>query len=288
MAGAERGRKMTSRTPRPTVTVLLAVSFFFAGAALPSENSSSAGQPSTWSRWTSGTAYTMPDGRWELGVFQSLRYGLSETVEGSTHPLAFFLIPNLDVKWAHGSKNGFRFSTRHSLTYPTLLLRLVSRKGIGGLISPEFDIPHMVSVYNDVIVSKPVWDEALATAYFGFSFSVKSGSLDERTTIDLPLVFHRLNVFYGGTSFRCGAGLKMRILRRWRIQADGDGFWTPRVDEHFAFEHKGLLLWTKSETFQFCLGYKLTFGQYPFGMQWHLFVPLVDCVWGWGGKPSGG
>ncbi len=279
---------MTGRIPFPVAMVFLAVCLFWECPALPSDNPRSDGQSSVWSRWTSGTAYTIPAGRWELGVFQSLRYGLSETVEASTHPLAFFLIPNLDVKWAHGSKNGFRFSTRHGLTYPTILLRLVSREGIGGLISPEFNIPHMVSVYNDVIVSKSVRNEALATAYLGLDFSVKSGFLDERTTIDLPLVFNRMNVFYGGTTLRSGTGLKMRIWRRWRIQVDGDGFWTPGVNEHFAFEHKGLLLWIKSETFQFCLGYKLTFGQYPFGTEWHLFVPLFDCVWGWGGKPSGG
>jgi hypothetical protein len=287
MAGAEGRDEMMNRNACFTLTFLAGVRLSFGGSTPASANPSSVQRGSEWKQWTSGTAYAIPAGRWELGIFQSLRYGLSESVELSTHPLAFFLIPNLNAKWIHGSKNGFLISTRHGLTYPTLLLRLVKRKGIGGLISPEFDIPHMVSFYNDIIVSKPVLGEALATANLGFCVAVKSGPLDERTTIDLPLAFHRLNVFYGGTSFRGGAGLRTRVFRRWRIQADAEGFWTPNADEHFAFEHKGMLLWIKNEAFQLCLGYKLTFGQYPFGTQWHLFVPLVDCVWGWGGKDPG-
>jgi endonuclease/exonuclease/phosphatase family metal-dependent hydrolase len=59
-------------------------------------------------RYYTGTAYTLPAGRWEVGLFQSLRHAWSESVELSTHPLAFFLIPNLSVKWSHGSRNGPR------------------------------------------------------------------------------------------------------------------------------------------------------------------------------------
>jgi len=49
--------------------------------------------------------------------------------------------------------------------------------------------------------------------------------------------------------------------------------------EKMAFEHKGLLSWQKSHRFQFCLGYKLCYGQYPFGSQWHLLGPLLDLQW---------
>jgi hypothetical protein len=62
---------------------------------------------------------------------------------------------------------------------------------------------------------------------------------------------------------------------------DVDLFFYPNADEDFAFEHKGLVLWNKSNGFQFCAGYKLTFGKYPFGTQWHLFTPIFDVQWGW-------
>jgi hypothetical protein len=234
-----------------------------------------------WRHWTSGTAYTLPAGRWEVGLFQALRHSWSESLELSTHPLAFILIPNLSVKWSHGSRNGFQIATRHSLTYPTPLLRILSRKGIGGLISPEFNIPQLVSLYNEVLVSRPFTRSLLATANAGICFAIKSGGLDERTTIDLPVVFPRLNVFYAGYGFHGGTELRADVFRRWRIQTGTGIFYYPAADERFAFEQKGLLLWNKSRTFQLCVGYQLTYGEYPFGTQWHLFVPVFDLAWGW-------
>lgn len=242
-----------------------------------------AGEPdeTAWRNWSSGTAYLVPTGRWEIGLFQSLRYGYSESLEFSTHPLAFFLMPNLNVKWSHGSHRSLKISTRHSIYYPTPLLRTISREGTGGIISPEFDIPHMVSIYNEVLFSKPITSSHLITGKAGFCISIKSGDLDEGTSIDLPLVFPRLNVFYQGYGFRSGCKLEGKLVKRWSYLVDIDGFYYPGANEKIAFEHTGLLLWTKSRRFQLCFGYKLTYGDYPFGTQWHLLGPLFDLVWAW-------
>lgn len=265
---------------------LMAVHPPFSVAQKPaSEGSQHSDVGMSWRHWSSGTACTLTAGRWEVGLFQPLRHAVSESVELSTHPLAFFLIPNLSVKWSHGSKGGFQIATRHSLTYPTPLLRLLSRKGIGGLISPEFSIPQLVSIYNEVLVSKPIAESILATANAGICFAIKSGALDDRTTIDLPVVFPRLNVYYAGYGFHGGTDLRVNVYRRWGLQATAGAFYYPAADEQFAFEQKGLLLWNKNRRFQLCLGYQLTYGEYPFGTQWHLFIPEFDLSWGWGGNP---
>ncbi len=244
------------------------------------------GEPdqTAWRNWSSNTAYLLPAGRWEIGVFQSLRWGYSDWLEFSTHPLAFFLMPNLNVKWSHGFYQDLKIATRHSIYYPTPLLRTISRKGTGGIISPEFDIPHLVSIYNEVLVSKSIANGHLLTGKAGFCVGIRSGGLDERTTIDLPLVFPRLNVFYQVYGFRGGCNLEGRLVRRWNYLMDADVFYYPSADEKMAFEHKGLLLWTRSQRFQLCFGYKLSYGEYPFGTQWHLLGPLVDLVWAWQGK----
>ncbi|MDZ7319392.1 MAG: hypothetical protein ONB11_09580, partial [candidate division KSB1 bacterium] len=229
-----------------------------------------------WRHWSSGSAYLLPAGRWEVGVFQSLRYGYSASLELSTHPLAFLVMPNFNVKWSHGCYRGFNLSTRHSGYYPTPLLRNIARKGTGGIISPEFHIPHLVSIYNEVLISKSIAKGHLFTGKAGFCLAIKSGKLDERTTIDLPLVFPRLNVFYQGYGFRGGCNVEGKLVSRWNYLADADLFYYPSGDEKIAFEHKGLLLWTKNQRFQLCFGYKLTYGEYPFGTQWHLLGPLFD------------
>ena len=231
--------------------------------------------------WSSGTAYLLAAGRWEIGVFQPLRYGYSENLEFSTHPVVFFIIPNLNAKWSHHPIDGFDFATQHQIYYPTLLLRTLSREGTGGIISPEFHIPHMISIYNEMVLSKPIAEKYLITGKIGFNLALKSGTLDDRTTIDLPLVFPRLSVFYHGYGFRSGVDLVRKMSEHWNVLVDADLFFYPNADEDFAFEHKGLMLWNKSNGFQFCAGYKLTFGKYPFGTQWHLLAPIFDVQWGW-------
>ena len=63
-----------------------------------------------------------------------------------------------------------------------------------------------------------------------------------------------------------------------------DWFDCPDGENDSAFEHKGLVIWNKSNRVQLCIGYKACYGEYPFGTQWHLLAPLLDVQWGWGGK----
>jgi len=86
--------------------------------------------------WSSGTAYLLPPGRCEIGLFQPIRYGISETKEISFHPLFMFVIPNAKLKLARKDIGIFHLASEHSLSYPTILLNLISRKGTGGIISP--------------------------------------------------------------------------------------------------------------------------------------------------------
>jgi hypothetical protein len=45
-------------------------------------------------------------------------------------------------------------------------------------------------------------------------------------------------------------------------------------------EHKGALVYTsKKETFRMEIGYKVCYGSYPSGPQWHL-LPVLDVVLG--------
>ncbi len=148
--------------------------------------------------WSIGTAYNLPQGRWEVGVFHPLRYGLSEKVELAAHPILFFIMPNISLKWSHNKTDDFAIATRHSLTYPTPLLRLSSMEGAGGIISPEFYIPHMVEFYNELLFSKSISNYHLVTGKVGFSLAAKSDDLDERALIDYPMAYHRLAVYYHG------------------------------------------------------------------------------------------
>jgi hypothetical protein len=231
--------------------------------------------------WSAGSAYVLPQKRIEIGLFQPLRYGYSTHIEWSVHPLLFFIMPNFSIKWSHGFSKDFTFATRHSLYYPTLLLRTISREGTGGIISPEFEIPHMLAFNNEILISREIGNGYLITGKTGISLATKFGSLDERTTIDLPMVYNRLLVFYHGYQLRFGVEMQGKIYGKWRLLLDGDYFYIPGVEHNKAFEHKGLILWHISDQTEISLGYKLNYGEYPYGSQWHLLLPIFDIQKAW-------
>lgn len=48
---------------------------------------------------TYGTAHTLEEGRYEIGLFTPFQYGISERVSAAIHPVLFFVVPSLSVRW---------------------------------------------------------------------------------------------------------------------------------------------------------------------------------------------
>jgi hypothetical protein len=230
--------------------------------------------------WTDGTAYTIPKKRWELGLFTASRYGITNKLELSAHPLMVFLMPQVKIKVNWGEYSGFRLATEHGIFYPTLFMRLVSTKGTGGLISPEFTIPQMFSIYNRFLVSYRPFRSAILTGHAGIAFSVKFGPLDPRTTIDLPIIYPRLAVFYNQPEFDAGIDFRGKFAPRFGWLFNVENFIVCGTPENYFLENKGVLSYTsKKETLRIEAGYKLCFGKYPAGPQWHL-LPVIDIIFG--------
>ncbi|MBC8214831.1 MAG: hypothetical protein ISR90_00655 [Candidatus Marinimicrobia bacterium] len=226
----------------------------------------------------SETANTIPKGQFEVGLFQPLKYGMTEKVELSTHPLAFFLMPNLTIK----NKVGDGTAARFSIYYPTYLLRLLTREGSGGLIAPDPTIPgipHMVSIRQELLVTKS-FSSTIITAKAGFSIATKfGGELDSRTEIEFPTIYQRLNVFYNGHGFNSGLDIR-HSFGKLDILADVDIFYLPEDTNTTFIEHKSMLIWNKSNRFQTAVGYKLVYGEYTDGKDLDI-VPVFDLVWSW-------
>ena len=84
--------------------------------------------------WSSHSAEILEQGRWEIGLFQPLRYGYSNYAEFSIHPVWFFLIPNLEIKESQKSLFGCKTASQYRLTYPTMLLNMLSVMGLEKLL----------------------------------------------------------------------------------------------------------------------------------------------------------
>ncbi len=232
--------------------------------------------------WTDGTACNVPKHRWELGLFTASRYGITDKIELSAHPLMFFLMPQVKVKVGWGEYSGFRLATEHGIFYPTQFMRLAATEGTGGLISPEFTIPQMFSVSNRLLVSYRPFHKALLTAHGGITFAIKFGPLDPRTTIDMPVIYPRLAVFYNQPEFDAGIDFRGQFISRLGWLFNVENFIVCGTENNYFLENKGVLAYTsKKETLRIEAGYKLCFGRYPAGPQWHL-LPVVDLVFGIG------
>ena len=234
--------------------------------------------------WLPGTAHTLPQGRWEYGLFQPVRWGQSENREISFYKLTALLMPGVTIKQGWGQRSGWTISTTHALYYPTPLLKMVAKPGIGGMISPEFEIPNMVSLWNMVLASKDLDQGKIFTIKAGIALAFGGGDLAMESTIDLPLIYHRLAVYYNSWLLRFGSDVNGRLNKKWTYLVDSDLFLIPGMKGSFALEHKGMVTWEKSSRFHISMGYKMVHGQYPDGYpsenitRLHI-LPLLDLQW---------
>jgi hypothetical protein len=225
------------------------------------------------------TAFLMPKGKWECGILQPFRYGLNSRIEVNTFAFLFPMLPNAGIKMSWGEKSGMQIASEHSLSVPSVFLNTFSRKGIGGLLSPEFDFPFILGLNNGIILSKPVMDSALLNFRFGLNLAIRTGDVDPLATIDLPLFYPRMAQYYEGISFRIASSLKGKICRKWFYEEGFQLFLLTRKENNFNFENTGNLMWAVGKSLRIKGGYILSYGQYPFGNHWQLW-PTLDLVFG--------
>ena len=249
--------------------------------------------------WSSHSANLLEKNRWEIGMFQPFRYGYSEKIEYSVHPILFFAMPNISVKKSENTMWGFSAASQFSLNYPTPLLNMVSRKGIGGLIDPNLEVPPMLGLSVSWLMSKTILDFNL-TIKNGLDFGLTYGSLDKRASIDLPLVYHRLGIYNNGWGYHTGIDIQKAFMGKFEILFDIDLLLLPdlastQVNPDFkglrgpySIEHKLLLSWVKSDRFKVTTGYKFVNAEFPFGTQSRIlpyiplsekWVPIIELQW---------
>jgi hypothetical protein len=140
-------------------------------------------------RWSYKTAYQMRKGKWESGLVQPFRYGISRRVEITANVLQMPFVPNAGVKIFLGNVKGFQMASEHILQYNTPLFNLLSRKGTGGILSPQFTFPNMFTFSNTFLVTRQLFDTAFVTARAGIFLGMRDGYLSPLATVDFPLIY---------------------------------------------------------------------------------------------------
>ena len=228
--------------------------------------------------WTAGTAKTVAPERLELGVFGPVRYGLSERLEVATHPGWAVLSPNLSAKISWGKAGTWRFATRHRLAYPTPLLRTLSRRGAGGILPGNAQVPHIFALNNAVLASTDLGNEYLLTLDLGLIVAPRFGS-SNMPTIDFPFAYPRTAAYHTLGTGHAGVRLDGPIAGPVGFRADVDTFVMPEWGD-VAFEHGITIIWSITPDWRLSAGYRLSVGSYPFGWDWRV-VPVADMQFGW-------
>ena len=237
--------------------------------------------------WKSHSAHILEQGRVEIGLFQPLRYGYNQFTEFSVHPGWFFLIPNFEIKESRIDLYKFKTASSYKITYPTPLLNILAKEGIGGVIAPQHEMPSMFIFSGSLIGSRDIGGFEISLNA-GLDLGLVFGDLNPTSTIDLPLVYHRLGVLYNGWGVHSGVGFQRAIKDNFDILFDFDILALPGYEGAFSFENKVLLSWNKSEKFKVMTGYKLVAGEYPYGSDARIlpyipvletWVPIIELQW---------
>ena len=225
------------------------------------------------------TAYPLENGQRQMGVFQPRIYGMNNNLEISTHPLLFFVKPNVKVKKHHGEYKGLGMASRFSFDYPTPLLKLIQREGKFGILSkdPDIgDIPNLFVFQGELLITKKSADYSL-TGKAGLSIC-PGCEIDKRHLVDLPLAYPRMAVYHYGFASNVGLDLDFIYSEKISLKTDIDLFIIP--DEDVFIENKFMINYQFSPKYTLTGGVKLTQGTYPFGKQLDIF-PLIDLSWSW-------
>ncbi|MBI79438.1 MAG: hypothetical protein CMQ51_03345 [Gammaproteobacteria bacterium] len=237
--------------------------------------------------WNSHSAHILEKGRWEVGLFQPFRYGYTKFAEFSVHPGWFFIIPNIQIKESQADLLGFKTASKYKIFYPTPLLNSLSKLGAGGVIAPEHKMPLMFSLSGTYIGSKIINGIEL-TLKGGLDIGVVLGDLNSLSTIDLPLVYHRLGVYYNGWGVHSGFDVQKYFYKKFNFIFDLDLVLLPGYEGVYSFENKFLLSWNKSDKFKIMTGYKLVLGEYPYGKDFRIlpyfpiiesWIPIIEFQW---------
>jgi len=168
-----------------------------------------------------------------------------------------------------------------------------------GIIAPEFQMPPMLGLSASWLMSKNMAGVNL-TLNGGLDLGVAFGDLDTRSTIDIPLVYHRLGVYYNKWGIHTGLDVQKNLTQKFTALFDLDLIFLPGLAEvqidpdasklmgEYSLEHKLLLIWNKSENFRVLTGYKFVMGEYPYGSDMRLlpyipmaetWVPIIEFQW---------
>jgi hypothetical protein len=237
-------------------------------------------------------AYTAPAGGLSFGVWNPLRYAVSDRVELSVHPLLFFVAPHLQAQVRHLALGGWQVSGLYGLALPSPAMRLLQ-----GHLFPSWDrgggeVGWTVVPSGGLLASRGARAAAVTTLRADVAVGVPLVQTDARpldTLAPLDLLFDPV---LAGYRARVGAGYDRALGRRWRWRVLADVY-LHGVDEDLPPGPLRHLTFRAGAGLDVALGRRtrLVLGLYAWNDFQHavdeagdpvrsnLFLPVIDLLW---------
>jgi len=228
-------------------------------------------------KWSDNTADVLEQGRKETGVFSPLKIGLKNSKELSLHPILFFIIPNASLKKQWKANEKYRFSSLHKFTYPTMLYKMISTNGAGGILPATSKIPQMFKFNNAALLSIDKFNQTF-TFSLGADLCLSFGESDF-PYIEWHIVYPRTYSLNNTFTPYAGVDITGKLYKNFVYDYKFNAYYLTNIDAGFITENAFKITWQKSDKFAIKAGAIYSYGKFPFGNDGGLY-PTFDLMFG--------
>lgn len=228
-------------------------------------------------KWSDNTADVLEQGRKEKGIFSPLKIGLKNSMELSTQPLLFFIIPNASLKKQWKTNESYRFSSLHKFTYPTMLYNMISTNGAGGILPKNSVIPQMFKINNAALLSLDKFNQTF-TFSLGVDLSLNFGESDF-TYIEWHIVYPRTYALNNTFTPYAGIDVTGVLYKNFIYDYKFTAYYLAQANPGLLTESTFKITWRQSDKFAVKAGAIYSYGKFPFGNDGGLY-PVFDLMFG--------
>ena len=240
--------------------------------------------------WTSETAYSSSKKTGNISLTTPSRYGLGKNFEISTMlPLNYF-VPNLILKKSYPTKR-FIFAHRHALYSSTPGLIWAQKNHYGKIVASDVDIPVIVAIRNELIVSYPFKSDPVCSTGLPFLIITAGVALDagfafeqnNLNMIDEHFLGSRSPALTGkGAQLSTRLRVDVRLTDFLLIESDVKFFFGKFINNNFSLEQHTGLQFFLTRNVSFTVGYTASYGY--FSTKNFMIFPNADLSFYFGKK----
>jgi hypothetical protein len=223
------------------------------------------------------SADTLEDNGWHVGIFAPLRYGITDDLEVSSHPISAFWNGNFALKKGWGEFGGWGVATRHGFSYPTRLLGAFARDGAGGILPLDAEIPHIIAADTRVLMSRGITDTTRFTLGARLTLAPAFGE-SSWGPLDMPLVYARTAAARNGAATNISVALDGRWNESFSWLSSTEAWYLPGSVGAWSVEQTIATAWSTKGGFSVQGGAIFVAGEYDYGTNWHV-LPKFDMGW---------